>query len=187
MSVYVLLHTVVPRLLRAKVDRHNWMPTTSYYLWPPSLPGYSLLYINYDLQSLIEAFNCVVLVLNTFGENRARLRRVASQSHHVPQQNKFSTQNNFSQNDFSQNSFSTQNTFLTDDWHKLWLRTYNLFFFVSRRSPRTCTSQKGFSTQKCRERVLLRNIEILRLLDLIYPTGKPSQDVFAHNWHFTLC
>jgi len=111
MSVYVLLHTVVPRLLRAKVDRHNWGPTTSYYLWPPSLPGYSSLYINYDLQSLIEAFNCVVLVLNTFGENRARLRRVASQSHHVPQQNKFSTQNNISQNDFSQNNFSTQNTF----------------------------------------------------------------------------
>jgi len=31
-----------------------------------------------------------------------------------------------------------------------------------------CTSQKGFSTQKCRERVLLRIIENLRLSDLIY-------------------
>jgi len=43
---------------------------------------------------------------------------VASQSRHVPQQYNFSTQNNFSQNDFSQNNFSTQNTFLTDDWHE---------------------------------------------------------------------
>jgi len=41
---------------------------------------------------------------------------VASRLCHVPQQNNFSTQNNFSQNDFSQNNFSTQNTFLTDDW-----------------------------------------------------------------------
>ena len=32
-------------------------------------------YINYDHWSLIEASNCVVLVLNTCGENRARLRR----------------------------------------------------------------------------------------------------------------
>jgi len=75
MSVYVLLRTVVPRLLRAKVDSHNGGHTTSYYLWPPRLPGYSLLYINYDHRSLIEASNCVVLVLNTCGENRARLRR----------------------------------------------------------------------------------------------------------------
>ena len=36
-------------------------------------------------------------------------------------------------------------------------------------------SQKGFSTQKCRERVLLRVIEILRLSDLIYFKGKLSQ------------
>jgi len=43
MSVYRLLRTVVPRLLRAKVGRHNWGPTTSYYLWSPRLPGYSLL------------------------------------------------------------------------------------------------------------------------------------------------
>jgi len=96
------------------------------------------------------------------------------QSRHVPQQNNFSTQNNFSQNDFSQNNFSTQNTFLTDDWHELWLRTWNPFFFISWRSPRTCTSQKGFSTQKCRERALLHIIEILRLSDLIYPKSKPS-------------
>jgi len=75
MSVYVLLRTVVPCLLRAKVDRHNWGPTTSCYLWSPRLTGYSLLYFNYDHQSLIETFNCVVLVLNTCGENRARLRR----------------------------------------------------------------------------------------------------------------
>jgi len=57
----------------------------------------------------------------------------------------------------------------------------NPFFFVSRRSPHTCTSQKGFSTQKCRERVLLHIIEILRLSDLIYPKGNQSQDVVAHN------
>jgi len=75
MSVYVLLRTVVPRLLRAKVDRHNWGPITSYSLWPPRLPGYSILYINYDHLSLIEASNCAVLVLNACGENRARLRR----------------------------------------------------------------------------------------------------------------
>ena len=75
MSVYVLLRTIVPRLLRAKVDRHNWGTTTSYSLWPPRLPGYSLLCINYDHQSLIEASNCVVLVINTCGENRVRLRR----------------------------------------------------------------------------------------------------------------
>jgi len=131
MSVYVLLRTVVPRLLRAKIHRHNWRPTTSNYLWPPRLPGYSLLHIYYDHRSLIEASNCVVLVLNTCGENRARLRRgdiaVAScpsteqlldaeqflndflqhnfSTRHVPQQNNFSTQNNFTQNDFSQNNF----------------------------------------------------------------------------------
>ena len=34
---------------------------------------------------------------------------------------------------------------------------------------------------KCRERVLLRIIEILWLSDLIYPKGKQSQDVVAHN------
>ena len=75
MSVYMLLRTVVPRLLWAKVDRHNWGPTTSNYWWPPRLPEYSLLHINYHHRSLIEASNCVVLVLNTCGENGVRLRR----------------------------------------------------------------------------------------------------------------
>jgi len=51
MSVYLLLCTVVLRLLHAKVDRHNWGSTTSYYLWSPRLPGYSLLHFNYDHQS----------------------------------------------------------------------------------------------------------------------------------------
>ena len=57
-------------------------------------------------------------------------------------QNDFSVQNNCSQNNFSQNNFSTQNNFSQKDFSQ------NNFSFASRRRPRTCTSQKGFSTQK---------------------------------------
>jgi len=73
MSVYIALAHRRAAFAAGK-SRYN-RPTTSYSLWPPRLPGYSLLYISYDHLSLIEASNSVVSVLNTCGENRARLRR----------------------------------------------------------------------------------------------------------------
>jgi len=51
MSVYGFSRTVVPHLLQQIVDWHHWWPTTSYCLWPPRSPGFSLLIVNYDRRS----------------------------------------------------------------------------------------------------------------------------------------
>ena len=50
-------------------------------MWSPLLPGYSLLFINYDHRSLIKTSKCVVLVLKTCGEDGARRRGGRSRSH----------------------------------------------------------------------------------------------------------
>ena len=52
---------------RQIVDRHHWGPTTSYSLWFQLLPGFSLLFVNYDHWSLVGNLVRVVLVLDTCG------------------------------------------------------------------------------------------------------------------------
>ena len=166
-SVYGLSRTVVPHLLQANCRLTPLRAHHKQLLVAPTCQGfhyYSLIMI-VGLQSGKPV--CVPFVLNTCGESSSGAFGVGRRP--TSRRTNFSTQNSFSQNDFStqnnfsQNNFSTQNNFSQKNFSQ------NNFSFASRRRPRTCTSQKGFFTQKWRESVLLRIIEILRLSDLIYP------------------
>jgi len=178
MSVYGLSRTVVPHLLQQIV--HHWWPTTSYCLWPPRSPGYSSLIVNYDRWSPVGP-SLRGLVLNTCGESgssafsvrgrrtsscktttyvrtTSRLGRIErfsensfSRTASLKQpslENNFS-ENNFSENNFSENNFSpTARTNCEDEPRIPSLRTSS----PSSLRDRTCTSQKGFSTQIVRRK-----------------------------------
>ena len=150
MSVYGLSRTVVPHLLQANCRLTPLRAHHKQLLVAPTCQGfhyYSLIMI-VGLQSGKPV--CVPFVLNTCGESSSGAfgvgRRPTSRRTNFPTQNSFSqndfsTQNNCSQHNFSQNNISTQNNFLQKDFSQ------NNFSIASRRRPRTCTSQKGFSTQ----------------------------------------
>jgi len=95
---------------------------------------------------------------------------VTSQSHHVPQQNNFSTQNNistqnnFSQNNFSQNNFSTrhipqqnnfstQNNFSQNDFSQNKFSTQNTF---SQTTGTNCGYEPRISSSSSRGEVCAR-------------------------------